>query len=223
SSSDLHEGNGGDRAEPLEIERDVERVGVEANRHVEREAGGDSDAGSRCGYEGDETGGRIDRPAGGRWRAVQRDRYAAGNRLGNDAYPCLRAGGVALHQLECFGAGVTSADRLISGGGDLRRQAGLVIGPILEAKAMQSAVARLEEGDHCGQIVGATDTVGDIITAARAGPAGVALLVARGELHDLRATLRSAARATRNVVRKPDLVERHVRVSEPAPAERHGA
>src|SRR5690606_29088938 len=201
SSSDLHEGNGGDRAEPLEIERGVERVGDEANRQVEREAGGDSDAGSRCGYEGDETGGRIDRPAGGRWRAVQRDRYAAGNRLGNDAYPCLRAGGVALRQLECFGAAITGADRLISGSRDLRRQAGLVIRPILEAEAMQPAIARLKEGDDGCKVIGATDTVGDIITAARVGPAGVALLVARGELHDLRATLRSAARATRNVVR----------------------
>ena len=56
-----------------------------------------------------------------------------------------------------------------------------MVAPILEAEAMEAAVARLEEGDHRRQIVRAADAVGYIIAAARIGPAGVALLVARGE------------------------------------------
>ena len=95
-----------------------------------------------------------------------------------------------------------------------------MVAPVLEAEAVQATVARLEEGDHRRQIVGAADAVGDIIAAARVGPAGVALLVARGELDDLRAPLRPAARAAADVVWEPDLVETP---SHAPPPERHGA
>src|SRR5690606_10299006 len=59
------------------------------------------------------------------------------------------------------------------------------------------------------QIVGAADAVGHIVAAARVGPAGVPLLVARGELNDLRAPLRPTSRAATDVVGKPHLVKRH--------------
>src|SRR6056297_2820725 len=81
--------------------------------------------------------------------------------------------------------------------------------PVLEPEAVEPAIARLEEGDHRRQIVRAADAIGHIIAAARIGPAGIALLVARGEFDDLCAPLRPAARAPADVVRKPDLVERH--------------
>lgn len=84
-----------------------------------------------------------------------------------------------------------------------------MVGPVLEAEAMETTVARLEEGDHRRQIVSATDAVGDVVAAARVGPAGVALLVARGELDDLGAPFRPAPRAPADIVGKPDLVERH--------------
>jgi hypothetical protein len=83
---------------------------------------------------------------------------------------------------------------------------------------MQAAVARLEEGDDRRQIVGAADAVGDVVAAARIGPAGVALLVAGGELDDLGAPLGPAPRAAADVVGKPDLVEGHG--SEPPAPER---
>ena len=48
SSPDLHERDRDDRAQPLEVERDVEHVGVEAHRHVEGEAGGDREVRRRA-------------------------------------------------------------------------------------------------------------------------------------------------------------------------------
>ena len=84
-----------------------------------------------------------------------------------------------------------------------------MVAPVLEPEAVQATVARLEEGDDDGQIVGAADAVGDIVAAARVGPAGVPLLVARGELDDLGAPFRPAPRAPADVVGKPDLVKRH--------------
>ncbi len=140
---------------------------------------------------------------------AERDAHAARHRLGDGARPGLRAGGVALHQLEGGRRAVAGADRLIGGRWRARGQAGLVVAPVLEAEAMQPPVSRLEEGDDRRQIVGAADAVGDVVAAARVGPAGVALLVARGEFDDLRAPLRPAARAAADIVGKPDLVKRH--------------
>ena len=84
-----------------------------------------------------------------------------------------------------------------------------MIAPVLEAEAVESAVARLEEGDHCRQIVRASDAVGNIVAATRIGPTGIALFVAGRELHDLGPPFRSSARAPADIVRKPDLVKRH--------------
>ncbi len=74
---------------------------------------------------------------------------------------------------------------------------------------MEATVPRLEEGDHSRQIVGTADAVRDVVAAARVDPAGVAFLVARGELDDLRAPLGPAPRAAADIVWEPDLVERH--------------
>ena len=70
-----------------------------------------------------------------------------------------------------------------------------MIAPILEAEAVQTPVAGLEELHHGVEIVGAADAIGDVIAAARVGPAGVALLVAGGQFHDLGASFRPATRA----------------------------
>src|SRR5690606_23357153 len=118
-------------------------------------------------------------------------------------------GGIALHQLKGGRRAVAGADGLVGRRRRARRQAGLVVAPVLESEAMQPTVARLEEGNPRRQIVGAADAVGDIVAAARIGPAGVALLIARGELDDLRAPFRPTARAAADVVGKPDLVKRH--------------
>jgi hypothetical protein len=74
---------------------------------------------------------------------------------------------------------------------------------------MEPAVPRLEEGDNRREIVSTPDAVGDVITSPGVCPARVALLVARRELDDLGAPLRTAAGAAADVVREPDLVERH--------------
>src|SRR5690606_6589565 len=79
----------------------------------------------------------------------------------------------------------------------------------LEAETVEAAIAGLEEGDDRRQIVGAADAVGDVIAAARICPAGVALLGPACQFDDLRAAFGAAARATADVVRKPDLMERH--------------
>ena len=203
------EWDGCDRAEPFEVERHVERIGVEADGHVELEACGDGDASARRGAEGDDAGGGVDRPAGGLLDAAERDTHGSRHRLRNGARPGLRARGVALHQLERCCRAVAGADRLIGGRRRARRQAGLVVAPVLEAEAVEPPVARLEEGDDRRQIVGAADAVSDIVAAARVGPAGITLLVARGKFDDLGPPLRPAARAATDVVGKPDLVKRH--------------
>ena len=73
---------------------------------------------------------------------------------------------------------------------------------------MQAAVAGLEEGDHRRQIIGASDAIGDIIAAAAVGPAGIALLGARGQFDDLGAPLRTAARPATDRIGETDLVKR---------------
>jgi len=85
----------------------------------------------------------------------------------------LRAGDVAFGQLEGFQTAVAGSDLLIGRGNRLRWQAGFVICPILVAKPVQASVSGLEEGDDRRQIIGAADAIGDVITAARVGPAGV--------------------------------------------------
>jgi hypothetical protein len=140
---------------------------------------------------------------------AERDAHGCGHRLRDGARPGLRARGVALHQLEGGRRAIAGADRLVGGRWRARGQAGLVVAPVLEPEAMEPPVPRLEEGDHRREIVRAADAVGDIVAAARIGPAGVALLVARGELDDLRAALRPAPRAAADVVGKPDLVKGH--------------
>ena len=100
SSPDLHERDGGDRAEPLEVERHVERVAVEADGHVELEAGGDRDAGGGGAAKvtipvvasTDQPEACSTPPSAMRTRARHRLRDAA--------RPGLRPGGVALDQLE---------------------------------------------------------------------------------------------------------------------------
>ncbi len=84
-----------------------------------------------------------------------------------------------------------------------------MVAPILEPEAVEPPVARLEEGDDRRKIVGAADAIGHVVAATRVCPARVALLVARGELDDLRAPLGSAACASADIVGKPDLVKRH--------------
>ena len=74
---------------------------------------------------------------------------------------------------------------------------------------MEPPVPRLEEGDHRRQIVRAADAVRDVVAAAAVRPAGIPLLVARGELDNLGTPLRPAPRAATDVVGKPDLVKRH--------------
>jgi hypothetical protein len=95
-----------------------------------------------------------------------------------------------LHQLESDGRAVAGTDGLVGRRWRSRGQAGLVVAPVLEPEAVEPSLARLEENDDRRQIVGAANAIGDVIAAARVGPAGVALLVARGKLDDLRAPLR---------------------------------
>ena len=140
------------------------------------------------------------------------DRPAWMGKVGDGARPGLRAGGVALHQLEGGRRAIAGVNRLIRRQWRARRQAGLVVAPVLEAEAVQPPVARLEEGDHRGEIVGAADAVGHVIAPARVGPAGVALLVAGGQFHDLGASFRPATRAAADIVREPDIVKRHKRL-----------
>ena len=127
----------------------------------------------------------------------------------DDPGPGLSAGEVELHQLELRGRAVAAAERLVEGRGRLRGQAGLEVGPVLEAEAVQAAVPRLEEGHDRRQIVGAADAIGHVIAAARVGPAGVALLGARGQFDNLGAAFGAAACPAAYVVRKADLVKRH--------------
>ena len=77
----------GNRAEPLEVERHIERVGVETDGHVELEARGNGDAGARRGAEGDEAGRGVDRPAGGLLDPAERDAHGARHRFGDGACP----------------------------------------------------------------------------------------------------------------------------------------
>ena len=62
-------------AEPLEVERHIQCVCVETNRHIELEACSDRDAETRRSAKGDKASGRIDRPAGRLQRAVQGNRH----------------------------------------------------------------------------------------------------------------------------------------------------
>ena len=146
-----------------------------------------------------------------------------GDGFGDRARPGLRAGGVAFGQLKQGRRAVAGAYRLVGRAWRLRWQARLEVGPVLEAEAIEAPVPRLEERHHRRQIVGAADTIGDVVAAARVGPAGVAFLGARGQFDDLRAALWAAARTTADVVRKPDLVKCHGGSSHAAAAERHGA
>ena len=69
----------------------VERIGVEADRHVEFEARADRDARARRGAEGDKAGRVVDRPAGELLDPGERDAHGSGHRLGDGARPGLRA------------------------------------------------------------------------------------------------------------------------------------
>jgi hypothetical protein len=195
------EGDGGDRPEPFEVEGDVER-------HRCRSGPGTSN--SKPAVMATPAAGAVvkvmtpvvvetDQPEASAACPARRD--GPGDGLGDGPRPGLRAGGVAFGQLEQGGRPVAGADLLV-GRDRLRRQAGFEVGPILEAEAVQAAVAGLEEGDDRRQIVGAADAIGDIIAAAAVGPAGVAFLGARGQFDDLGAPFRAAARPAADVVRK---------------------
>ena len=155
----------------------------------------------------------IDGPARALRHAAQGDLDGPGDWLGDRPRPTLSSGGIVLRQLEDDRHTIAGADLLVGLGRQLRRQTRPMIGPILEAKAVKLPVPRLEEGNDRGQIVGAADAIADIIAPPTVRPAGIALLVARGQFDDLGAPLRPAARATANRVREPDLVECHVLIS----------
>src|SRR6185437_3475892 len=113
SFENLDERNGG-RVGGVEAgQLDVERVGVEADRHVEEEAGGERDAvrGGAC--EADEAGRGIDRPAGRDLAAADRDPDAARYRLGDRPEVGIEVRAVSLDELEGFRRAVAGAERLV--------------------------------------------------------------------------------------------------------------
>src|SRR5690606_37622746 len=116
------------------------------------------------------------RPAGRLLYSAEGDAQGARHRLGDGPRPGLRARGVGLHQLEGGRGAVAGAEHLVRWRWRARRQAGLVVAPVLEPEAVEPPVPRLEEGDDRREIVGAADAVGDVVAAARVRPAGVALL-----------------------------------------------
>ena len=184
----------------------IECIAVEADWHVERKASSDGDARTRRGVKGDEASGRIDRPARHLFNAAESDADTARHRLGDNARPGLRTGGVALEQLERGRRTIACPDPLIAQRWRARGQAGLVIAPVLEPEAMKATVARFEEGDNRCQIVGTANAIGDIVAPSRIGPTGIAFLVARGQLDNLGAPFRPAAcapAARSGIIRSP--------------------
>lgn len=106
SSSQTHLDNGdvGDGAVSEALDRDVEFVGVEADRDVELEARRDDFARGRdmAGLEGDEADCGVDHDVG-RWclgDAIDRDEDSAGNRLVDATRPRRKRAAVSFGQLE---------------------------------------------------------------------------------------------------------------------------
>src|SRR5581483_1214739 len=90
--------------------------------------------------------------------------------------PRREARAIGLGELKRGGRAVARADRLVKGRGRRRRRAGLVVGPVLPAEAVQPPAPLLEEGDHGVKVVGALDAVAGVVAALGIGPAAVALL-----------------------------------------------
>src|SRR3954468_243243 len=191
-------------------EVDVELVEVEADRHVEDEAGGDRGARRRdvAWREGDEPGRRV---AGESGRALldpaDRDPHAARDGFRDDALIGRVHSTVGLDELERQGRAVAGADALIGRARRLRRRAGERVGAVAEAEAVEPAAPLLEESDHGGERVERAHAEPGVVAPERMRPACVALLAAGRERDDVGAPARTAAASKRNVEREANLVE----------------
>ena len=102
---------------------------------------------------------------------------------------------------------IAFADHLIAGGRRGIGRARLEIGMVLPAKTDEPPPPLLEKADDVVDLIEGADTETGIVTAARIGPAAVALLAPRGERHDLGTALRPAARSARDRYREADFIE----------------
>src|SRR5690606_28768586 len=116
---------------------------------------------------------------------------------------------VGLRELKGGRRSVSRADELVSGGGHLRRRAGLPVGMIPPAKSVEATSPFLEKTDDGVQIVECLDAVTRIIASPGISPAAVPLLMAATQHDNFGAPLRTADRAARNVGRESDLMKCH--------------
>ena len=115
SFAHLDQGNGRGVGSVEARELDVEPVGIEADRHVEQEAGGDGGTEAGAVVKVDEAGQRVDGEAGrpfGPATATRTD-PATGLVIGRNVG--IEARAVLLGQLERRGRAVAGADRLVGG------------------------------------------------------------------------------------------------------------
>src|SRR6185295_6439479 len=84
-----------------------------------------------------------------------------------------------------------------------------MIEPVAPAEAMQLPAALLEKRHHRLQRLQRLDAIAGVIAPPRIRPARIALLAAGPEGHQLRAPLRPARAAQRDVEGKEDFVEGH--------------
>ncbi len=139
------------------VQAHLELVAVEADGHVELEAGADDGAVRRdvAGLEGEDAGGRVGEYGGadGLQCAVDGDEDGAGDRLGDAAQPGRVKGAVLLDEREGREGAVADAERLVEGSRRSRRRARAEVRVVLPAEAEEAAATLLEEGDDGVKVI----------------------------------------------------------------------